>query len=308
MHHLNLERILAYVAEKMDYEELLDTEEHLSRCAKCAKRVRAHRIIRTHFDELMQGWIARSHAEASRKVSGKDPIAAKRAVEKERIRTLTESFGRVIAESAGKGRLVLEQVFMGLYDLFVNSFAFPAPAFSPVFGEGKVTVLSPFGKIRPPVLFAWAPVPNAERYTISIVESGWSREVSETEVTAGQEDLGIEYGSEYMWNLKMMSRNSQLQEFSGFFHLAKKEEIEEMEMIERQLDGIGEEIQRLIILAGILEQKEFYQEAAVRYQEAFKLEAMAGIAYRIASCYDRLELEELRDRWNKEVLRQNYVE
>lgn len=308
MIHLNLERILAYVAEKMDYEELLDTEEHLSRCAECAKRVRAHRIIRTHFDELMEGWTARSHAEASRKVSGKDPIAARRATERERIRTLTESFGRAIAESAGKTRLVLEQVFMGLYDLFLNTFAFPTPAFSPVFGKGEVSVLSPFGKIRPPVVFAWEPVENAERYIISIEESVWSRNVFEIEMTASQEELGIECGSEYMWNLKAMSKDQQLQEFSGFFRLAEREEIEEIEIIERQIEGIGQELQRLIIFAGILEQKEFYQEAAVRYQEAFKVEAVPGIAYRIASCYDQLQLEELRDRWNEEVLRQNHTE
>ena len=92
---------------------------------------------------------------------------------------------------------------------------------------------------------------------------------------------------------------------SGFFSLAPKDEIKQIEGMESQLAAIENEFQRSVIFAGILEQKEFYQEAASKYQEVFKLEPLAGIAHRIASCYDRLELEELRDCWNREVIRQN---
>ena len=43
-------------------------------------------------------------------------------------------------------------------------------------------------------------------------------------------------------------------------------------------------------------------EAVVQYKAAYVLEPQNGIAYRIAYCYDRLELEELRDEWNGKIL------
>jgi len=42
-------------------------------------------------------------------------------------------------------------------------------------------------------------------------------------------------------------------------------------------------------------------EAINKYKEAYALQPLPGIAYRIAYCYDRLELEELRNEWNKKI-------
>ena len=50
-----------------------------------------------------------------------------------------------------------------------------------------------------------------------------------------------------------------------------------------------------------LEEKEFYMDAIEKYKEAYAIEPSPGIAYRIAYCYDKLELEELRDEWNKKI-------
>jgi len=71
--------------------------------------------------------------------------------------------------------------------------------------------------------------------------------------------------------------------------------------MEEQLKGVETEQDKLILWGGILEEKRFYMEAIDQYKKAYASEPLDGIAYRIAYCYDRLELEELRDEWNKRI-------
>jgi hypothetical protein len=109
-----------------------------------------------------------------------------------------------------------------------------------------------------------------------------------------------------MWELKVMKGNDVLEEESGFFSLPAEEELKELEGIEYQLRINRPEQENLILWGGILEEEEFYMDAIEKYRQAYALEASPGLAYRIAYCYDKLELEELRDGWNKKIL--DYLE
>ena len=40
-------------------------------------------------------------------------------------------------------------------------------------------------------------------------------------------------------------------------------------------------------------------ETVEKYKQAYAIEPSPRIAYRIAYCYDKLELEEIRDKWNE---------
>jgi tetratricopeptide (TPR) repeat protein len=55
-------------------------------------------------------------------------------------------------------------------------------------------------------------------------------------------------------------------------------------------------------LSRILERKEFYIEAIEQYKKAYELDPFNGLAYKIAYCYDKLDLEEHRDEWNNKII------
>ena len=63
MSHANLTDILAYVAGKLSEEDSFSLETHVARCFECAKRVRAHYIIRGRFDELWDSLSVKRIAE-----------------------------------------------------------------------------------------------------------------------------------------------------------------------------------------------------------------------------------------------------
>ena len=52
---------------------------------------------------------------------------------------------------------------------------------------------------------------------------------------------------------------------------------------------------------GTLEEKELYMDAVQKYKQAYAIQLSPGVAYRIACCYDKLELEDLREEWNKKI-------
>jgi len=244
--------------------------------------------------------------QPSRGRQGASQVAANNRVVAGRLRarSLMQSFFRIARKREGNVWDNVEKVSLNLYDILLNVFASPAPSFAPVFGVGRVSVLSPFGKVRPPIVFAWEPLEGTDRYRVSIEEAGWSQITTGTSLVVDDE-FRIEYGREYHWSMEALRSDCRIDLISGFLFVPPKNEIEEIEQIEQQLDTVELEAHRLILLAAILEQRGFYQEAALKYQEAFETEPIAGIAFRIASCFDRLELEELRDRWNLEVLRLN---
>ncbi|MDP3013641.1 MAG: hypothetical protein Q8M92_05320, partial [Candidatus Subteraquimicrobiales bacterium] len=146
---------------------------------------------------------------------------------------------------------------------------------------------------------------GADKYIISIEEANWSYSTAGTKVEVGPGELQLIYGTEYMWEIVIMSGEELTDEIVGFFSLAAEDEIRELTEIEGRTEGIEPEQDRCMLWAGILEEKEFYIEAIEQYKKAYALEPSNGVAYRIAYCYDKLELEELRDKWNRKILEEN---
>jgi len=62
--HISSETIERYVEHKLNEDEVLKVEEHLSRCEECARRLRAA----WRFNFLWERWTAEAHGEAYRKV------------------------------------------------------------------------------------------------------------------------------------------------------------------------------------------------------------------------------------------------
>jgi len=145
------------------------------------------------------------------------------------------------------------------------------------------------------------PYEGADRYTISVEDTNWSFTTKETKIETNIGTLKLDYGKEYMWELKVMKGEEVIDEITGFFSLATEDEVEELMEIEKQIKNIEPENDRFILWGGILEEKEFYMEAIEQYKSAYTLEPLSGIAYRIAYCYDKLGSEELRDKGNRKI-------
>ncbi|MFH2044796.1 MAG: zf-HC2 domain-containing protein [Pseudomonadota bacterium] len=182
-----------------------------------------------------------------------------------------------------------------------NTFALPTPRYAFVFGEHRANVLSPFGKVRFPVVFKWIPFEKADNYIVSIDDIGWEGYTSKSKIKILEEEIKIKYKNEYMWRLKVRKGDEILDEITGFIQIATEEEIKELQHIEIYLKNIESKHNRLMIWAIILEEKEFYIEAIQNYIKAYEIDPTNGLAFRIAYCYDCLELEELRDEWNKKI-------
>jgi len=60
--HLDDEHLVAYLADRLSYEDTLLADIHLADCQRCAQRVKASRAARTRFDQLWSSWTARQHA------------------------------------------------------------------------------------------------------------------------------------------------------------------------------------------------------------------------------------------------------
>lgn len=295
--HLLLETIEKYIERELSGNELVDAERHMARCTKCKTKADSMR----NFCSLWRQWTAKAHGEAYRKADEKKLAAIRKLLSERKAQELMEKFVDLIKESPIHLQKSLEGMGQNLNELFQRTFTYPTPSFAPVFGEYLVTVLSPFGKVYPPIVFEWQPYEGADKYIISIEEANWSYSTTGTKVEVGPEELALIYGREYMWELKVMKRDEVIEEENGFFSLATGEELREIEEVEGRFRKIVPEEQKFILWGSILEEKEFYMEAIQKYKQAYATERSSGVAYRIACCYDKLELEELRDEWNKKV-------
>jgi tetratricopeptide (TPR) repeat protein len=229
--------------------------------------------------------------------------AIEKKLRTEKAESLTHKFADMVKKAPSHLQASLESIGQKIDDLFRNTFTYPSPCFSPVFGEARITILSPFGKVHYPIVFEWNHYEEADQYEISIEDVGWSRNTTDTKIEVQQADLTLSYGKEYMWELRVLKKEEAIEEITGFITLGTEEEINEIEDMEKGLTNIAPEEDRLLLLAGVLEEKEFFIEAIEKYKRAYAIDPSDGIAYRIASCYDKLELEELRDEWNRKIVR-----
>lgn len=283
--------ISAYIENRVSSEERVILEKHLSTCGYCLS-------ILVDTGRVLQEGISEEEPHFSyEKIMG----ALKQQLRENRGKSLLEKFTAIVEKSTPPVKKALKNIKSNIEVLLNNIFSYPSPRFAPVFGEHDANVLSPFGKIRYPIIFEWVSYKEADSYTISIEGSDWSLTTQETRIEVNLEELRIDYGREYMWELKVMSGEKVIDEITGFLFLAVENEIKELMEIEKQLINVEPEQERLILWGGILEEKEFYMEAIEQYKKAYALEPLDGVAYRVAYCYNKLELEELRDKWNKKI-------
>lgn len=283
--------ISAYLENRVSSEERMVIEDHLSNCGHCLS------ILVDAGKALQESIIEEEPHFSYEKIMD----IAKQQLREERGKALLERFTSLAEKSPPAIQNALKRIKNDIEAMFKNIFIYPSPSFAPVFGEHRVTILSPFGKVRYPVIFEWMPYEGADRYTISVEDTNWSFTTKETKIETNIGTLKLDYGKEYMWELKVMKGEEVIDEITGFFSLATEDEVEELMEIEKQIKNIEPENDRFILWGGILEEKEFYMEAIEQYKSAYTLEPLSGIAYRIAYCYDKLELEELREEWNKKI-------
>ncbi len=284
--------ISAYLENQVSSEERMTIEEHLSKCGYCLS------IVAETKRSLEEGIKVEEPHFSYEKIMG----IVKQQLREQKGKALLENFKVLVKKSPLNIRKSLEKIKNDIETIFKNTFIYPSPQFAPVFGEHEANVLSPFGKVRYPIIFEWLPYEEADQYIISIEDMDWSFNTSELRVEITAKDLKLDYGKEYMWELKIMRGEEIIDEITGFFSLASKEEIKDLMEIEEQLKSVEPEQDKFILWGGILEEKGFYMEAIEQYKKAYDLEPLDGVAYRIAYCYDRLELEELRDEWNRKIL------
>lgn len=114
----------------------------------------------------------------------------------------------------------LKQMRYGIESRLRNTFSYPCPSFPPVFGESQVAIMSPFGKVRFPIIFKWISYKGAERYEISIEGTNWSVETKRTSVEVKQEELELNLDEGYIWQFKVLTQDREiLEEVSGYFSL-----------------------------------------------------------------------------------------
>ena len=280
----------AYLEKKMTIKERKAMEEHLSRCNYCLS-------ILVETEKFFKGEVR----EKSPLLNEKIMEAIKQQLRERKGESLSGKLTMLVKNSPFTIKKSLEGIKNNIESLLKNTFTYPSPHFAPVFGEHPVTVLAPFGKVRYPVIFEWMPYKGADCYAISVEDTDWSFKTAKTKVVITPQELRLDYGKEYMWELRVMKKGKAVDEITGFFSLAIEEELKDLIEIENQLKSVVPEQDRLILFGGILEEKGFYMEAIEQYKVAYTLEPLDGAAYRIAYCYDKLELEELRDKWNRKI-------
>lgn len=280
----------SYLEGHISSAERISIEGHLTKCGYCLD------IIVEAAKFLKEG-VKEEPFYSNEKIMG----LVKQQLRIEWSNALVGKFRALIKKSPPVLKKTFEAIRDDMETMIKNTFTYPSPRFAPVFGESLATVLSPFGKVRYPIIFEWMPFEGADHYTISVDNTNWSFDTSETRVKVSPKELGLDYGNEYMWELKVVKGEKIVKEITGFFSLATEDEIRDLIEIENQLKSIKPELDRLILWGGILEEKGFYMEAVEQYKKAYDLEPVDGIVYRIAYCYDRLELEELRDEWNRRI-------
>ena len=283
------DRLWRYAEGQMDEETQSVFWEKIKDCIYCLSKLT--RMVRSlESVESESGWSADRLNAGIQKRKRRDVLAR-----------LSKSLKEVRSYIPEYFDAQFEQVIDGLKAKIEASFTYPVPRFSPVYGKSRLLSFSPFGKVRYPIVFEWQPENRATEYVISINDAEWLKQTTQNKaiMVAGTCDLSP--GVEYMWELAVFAKDEIIAEESGFIEVATEADIEDLERIENTLQHISDDFEKAIIFAGILEQKGFYTEAIFNYSLAYEQDPIPSIAYRIASCYDLLEVKELSVRWNRKI-------
>ena len=203
----------------------------------------------------------------------------------------------IIEEKAGH----LAKLVDDLKTTFIKSFTYPTPCFSPVFGESRFAVIGPYGKVRYPIIFEWRPHEKACEYVLRLDELNKVYRTTDTKLIVEAGTCELVDGEEYMWELVVHGEDEILTEEYGFFSLAGEKALKDIQSAEAAFDHITGTMEKNLLMAGLFEKSGFFMEAVDRYTTVYEQEPLAGIAYRIACCYDQLTLDELKADWNQKI-------
>lgn len=286
--------ISAYIDNSLSFDKKNVIEGHLSNCAYCLN-------IMAETKKSLEGNVMQKDIQSP--IENIMPVIIQH-LRKQKYKSLLEKFTEIVKRSPHDVQNLLGKINNDIENILNKTFAYPTPRFAPVFGEHKAKVLSPFGKVCYPIIFEWLLHEEADQYIVSIEDINWLFNTSQSRIEVAEKDIKLDYGKEHMWELKIFKAEEVIDEITGFFSLATEDEMKELMKIEKQFESIEPEQDNFILWAVLLEKREFYMEAIKHYKKAYKLEQLDGISYRIAYCYDKLELEELRDEWNRRILEQ----
>ena len=217
------------------------------------------------------------------------------------VHRLLDRFKHVVSSIAEDRASQLGRLVDDLKTTFIESFTYPTPCFSPVFGESRFAVIGPYGKVRYPIVFEWRPHEKAYEYVLRIDELNKVYRTTETKLVVEAGTCEIVDGEEYMWELAVHGEDEILTEEYGFFSFAGEDALRDIQLAEEAFGHITGGMEENLLMAGLLEKSGFFMEAVDRYTTVYEQEPLAGIAYRIACCYDQLELDELRADWNRKI-------
>jgi hypothetical protein len=232
----------------------------------------------------------------------------RKVIETIKVRRLIAKLNTIIEICPPHVRKEIENIRQDIETLFGNTFTYPKRRFAPVFGESHISVFSPFGKIRYPIVFEFPSYERADCHEITIKGTAWSIRTNKKKIEITPDQLSLSYGKEYMWTIKLIKDAEALEEEYGFFSLLALKEKKDIEQIENQIIGIESEDERLLFWGAILEEKELYIDAIQKYKNLYNSQPSPEIAYRIACCYNKLELDDLRNKWNRKILQMEYPE
>ena len=282
--HCSVDDVGAYSDGTLSKEKSAVLEDHLIRCNSClcllAKRIESAEL----------------------------PVDVVHAAEVEgllNVMKLKQRHENLAERVAGLGRNLVRynitEIVTDVQRLLHQTFSLPTPKFAPVFGHETPHILSPFGKTRYPILFAWQAQGNSDEYIVSI--EGYDTRFSTTEscLAFTPEMLELEAGGSYMWQLDFVADGQCLEKITGFFSLATIEEEAEISALEREVSDLEPLEDRYLLIGEVLERTGLYVDAIEHYKRSYELEPFSGLAYRIAFCYDQLQMEELRDEWNRKI-------
>ncbi len=284
---------LATYFERLRFlEENPEVKNHVSRCPRCialfassARRSAPEQVLELHSEERER--IIREF---------------RKMVREEHAEALLARFSKLAREAHHDIRDYLGEIGKGLVVLFRETFTYPTPAFASLAGTAPPAVISPFGKVRFPVLFRWEPFQQSDNYELSVEESGWSLKTTRSRILVEKGEAVWEPAREYGWTLQYRHQSSVLAAVRNAFSILNEQEAHVIAQIGDCMRQISPEEDRLTLWGGVLELGGLCSEAVQNYQRCYLMKPSAGVAYRVASCFDRFGLVHLRDRWNRRIL------
>ncbi len=279
MKHLSLNQILAYVHRVLNETEILKTDCHLADCNFCAKRVKTHYMLKNHFDVIWKFCVTEEHGEEMIK----NHVVALISV----METLSQNpLLKINCQDAIR---------------FIKK-VFPSPILqlSPVFGvaaSSEITMLSPFGKVKFPIVFEWKENPSIQKTIIKISDGEFTTEA--TNIELDRDTFSFLHDKEYEWEILMVNTEGILIEGPiGYCTTCSAEEEDLLREFEHEIKGLNLPAAMHQVLSGVMfETKGFYIDAIASYKNAFKSNKERELIIRIANCYEKLELKGLREEW-----------